>query len=90
MNELAWHGVELLFISGFYLGLIKSKLDGIKRVEQNLDDYMKRQNEMLINSATVMEKLSRAEDAIEQLNDRFDVHDIAIRNLEISTAKWKN
>lgn len=79
--------VQPVAVVGFYYGVIKTKLDGIRDIKQSLGTLTEHTMQSRIGEGQQTLINKNLEEKVELLNDRVDVHDIAIKNLEISMAR---
>lgn len=79
--------VELLIWIGFYYGVVKTKLDGIGELKTMISELNKRSTDSLVGAGEQRIINETFRDKIELLHDRVDIHDTAIKSLEINIAK---
>lgn len=82
--ELIFHVVEFIALIGFYYGVVRTKLESIEKIANELIGF---RNDSLTRNGASGERDKTTEDKLEKIEDRLDVHAVAIRNLELSNAR---
>jgi hypothetical protein len=81
---------EILALIGFYYGVIKTRIDNqgatLNRIDAKISRIMTDQIDSKIKEGQQPILLAAINEKIEQHCDRLDVHDEAIKNIEISLA----
>jgi hypothetical protein len=99
--DIIFKVAEILFLVGFYYGVIKTKLDNIetnkarsnqivndklKGIDTKIDQIIEKQYNSLVREGQQPILLAAVNEKLEQHTDRLDIHDEAIKNIEITLA----
>lgn len=87
MLTLVVHVVELLLGIGFYYGVIKTKLETLIEIKNTINELNEKANKSMITSSQQIIINQNMKDQLDIVTDRLDMHDEAIKAIEIEIAK---
>lgn len=88
--EVIFNALEALALIAFYYGVLKNKLDtsvrSLDRINAKVDRILEDQVNSKIREGQQPIVIDNIKEKLEVLTDRVDMHDEAIKNIEINLA----
>ena len=82
--DLIFHVAEFLALMGFYYGVVRTKLNAIEKIANELVLF---RNDSLTRNGAAGEWNGNINDKIEHINDRLDTQGEAINEIEKTLAR---
>lgn len=90
MLTVVVHLVELLLGIGFYYGVVKTKLETLVEIKNTINELNEKANRSMITSSQQIIINQNMKDQLDIITDRLDMHDEALKAIEIALAKGQH